>query len=180
MPTRLPTRPTCSVATRLAAGNHEASRGDSTPLPKEYIAITNNLATLLRPGALSAATLETPAFRFQLAPEGRYEILDKQAKVTWRSNPYQPRFGEATIRVGGPPRRVTQGAQAQVARWEPSGSDLLVSGTVDVGAQENWVWQSGVRTPTGATAELRGTRVTVTGAVKVEVWSPYSTSNVTV
>jgi hypothetical protein len=47
-----------------------------------------------------------------------------------------------------------------------SGGDVLVSGTVDVSAQENWVWESGVRTPTGATVQVRGANVTVTGTVR--------------
>jgi RHS repeat-associated protein len=47
-----------------------------------------------------------------------------------------------------------------------AGGDVLVNGTVDVSAQENWTWQSGVRTPTGAVVEVRGTNVTVTGTVR--------------
>lgn len=53
------------------------------------------------------ATLETSFVRFRLSPEnGRYEILDKQANVTWRSNPYALRFGDATIRATGQQKRV--------------------------------------------------------------------------
>jgi hypothetical protein len=47
-----------------------------------------------------------------------------------------------------------------------AGGDVLVSGTVDVSAQENWTWQGGVRMPTGAVVEVRGTNVTVTGMVR--------------
>jgi hypothetical protein len=45
------------------------------------------------------------------------------------------------------------------------GGDLLVSGILDVSAQENWTWQGGTRTPTGAQVALRATNLTVTGTV---------------
>ena len=49
-----------------------------------------------------AATLETAFLRFRLSPQnGNYEILDKQTNVTWRSNPYEPRFGQAILNVDG-------------------------------------------------------------------------------
>ena len=58
----------------------------------------------------AGATIETPFIRFSLSPEnGSYEIVDKQTNVTWRSNPYQPRFGEVTLNVGGQPQRVNLG-----------------------------------------------------------------------
>jgi hypothetical protein len=58
----------------------------------------------------AGATIETPFVRFSLSPEdGSYEIADKQTNVTWRSNPYQPRFGEVTLNVGGQPQRVNLG-----------------------------------------------------------------------
>jgi hypothetical protein len=57
-----------------------------------------------------AATVETPRVRFTLSPEdGRYEITDKQAGVTWKSNPYQARFGEVTCNPGGAIRRLPLG-----------------------------------------------------------------------
>ncbi len=63
------------------------------------------LFVLLSPGCLLAAILETPSFRLTLSPEtGRYEIQDKQANVTWRSNPYQAQFGAVTVRLNGQPK----------------------------------------------------------------------------
>jgi hypothetical protein len=55
----------------------------------------------------SAVSVETPLLRFRLWPEnGSYEIDDRQTGVVWRSNPYQPRFGEVTLNIGGKPQRV--------------------------------------------------------------------------
>jgi hypothetical protein len=52
-------------------------------------------------------TIENPSVRLRVSPDsGIYDILDKRANVTWRSNPFQPRFGEATIRGGGQSQRV--------------------------------------------------------------------------
>lgn len=54
----------------------------------------------------NAVVLETPLLSFHLSPEnGRYEIRDEQANVTWRSNPYEPRFGQATVNVDGRKRQ---------------------------------------------------------------------------
>lgn len=53
-----------------------------------------------------AVAIETEYYHFQLSPEnGSYRIRDKQADVTWRSNPYRPRFGEVTLKVSGKPQR---------------------------------------------------------------------------
>ncbi len=53
------------------------------------------------------ATIETPALIFRIASEnGSYEILDRHANVTWRSNPYEPRFGQATLIVDGAKRQI--------------------------------------------------------------------------
>jgi len=50
----------------------------------------------------NVTTLETPFLRFRLWPEtGSYEFEDKQTNVTWRSNPFQRRFGTASFRVNG-------------------------------------------------------------------------------
>jgi hypothetical protein len=50
----------------------------------------------------NVVTLETAFLRFRLSPgNGNYEILDKQTNVTWRSNPYEPRFGQVTLNVEG-------------------------------------------------------------------------------
>lgn len=49
-----------------------------------------------------SVTLETPFLRFRLSPQdGRYEILDKKTQVTWHSNPYRSRFGEAVLNIKG-------------------------------------------------------------------------------
>jgi hypothetical protein len=62
-------------------------------------------------------TLETPAFRFRLAPEdGRWELLDKASGVVWRSNHFVARFGEATCTVGGKARPAVLGACELEAR----------------------------------------------------------------
>jgi RHS repeat-associated protein len=69
--------------------------------------------------------------------------------------------GTTTLKGGTGVLQKVGGAVEVVA-----GGDVLLSGTVDVSAQENWTWVSGVRTPTGATVEVRGTNVTVTGTVR--------------
>jgi hypothetical protein len=57
--------------------------------------------------------LDTPYLSVHISPEnGRYEILDKQTHVTWRSNPYQARFGEVNLIVDGKEQ------QADLARCE--------------------------------------------------------------
>ncbi|MCX7778357.1 MAG: DUF5696 domain-containing protein, partial [Armatimonadetes bacterium] len=37
---------------------------------------------------------------------GAYEVLDKRTNVKWFSNPYEARFGEATVAIGGADRKV--------------------------------------------------------------------------
>lgn len=67
------------------------------------------------------ATLETPRVRFTLSPDtGCYTVTDKRAKVTWHSNPNTPRFGEATLVVGGKPVSASLGA----CRVQKSGASL--------------------------------------------------------
>jgi len=62
------------------------------------------------PRAESVLTLETPALSFRLSPQdGSYRILDKQTKVIWRSNPYERRFGQATVIVEGKKQPVSLG-----------------------------------------------------------------------
>ena len=59
------------------------------------------------PGESNAVTLETPALAFRISPQtGSYEIHDKQAGVFWRSNPYEPRFGQVTLIVDGAKREI--------------------------------------------------------------------------
>ena len=54
------------------------------------------------PDAQSPATLQTPFWTFRIwQATGRYELLDKQTGVTWRSNPFQQRFGEVALRLNG-------------------------------------------------------------------------------
>jgi hypothetical protein len=67
-------------------------------------------AAFLVVGGASGApmTVETSALRFSLFPEtGQYELLDKAAEVVWRSNPQQPRFGEAVLKGATQPQPVT-------------------------------------------------------------------------
>src|SRR6476661_7563810 len=55
--------------------------------------------------------INTAALQLTVYPEnGSFELLDKAGGVTWRSDPYHVRFGEATVRVKGEPRRVDLGA----------------------------------------------------------------------
>jgi hypothetical protein len=50
-----------------------------------------------------AVTLETPFLRLVLSRNtGAYTITDRQARVEWRSNPYEARFGEVILREGSP------------------------------------------------------------------------------
>lgn len=56
----------------------------------------------------SPVKLETPFLVLTVFPErGGFEILDKPAQVTWQSNPFQARLGEATLKVGGQSRRIS-------------------------------------------------------------------------
>ncbi len=58
--------------------------------------------SLVSHGAAAPVTLKTSHLVFQISPDtGAYEILDRDGKVTWRSNPYQPRFGEVTLEIEG-------------------------------------------------------------------------------
>ena len=53
------------------------------------------------------AKIETRFFRFTLSGEtGKCELLDKRTGVSWPGGTNQPRFGEATLQVGGQARRV--------------------------------------------------------------------------
>jgi len=52
-------------------------------------------------------TIETPFLQFGISVEtGRFEVKDKQAQVVWKSNPFQARFGEATINISCKQQRV--------------------------------------------------------------------------
>ena len=54
-----------------------------------------------------APKIETPSLSFQISPgTGRYGIVDKQAKVLWKSNPFEARFGEVTLNVRDQKRAV--------------------------------------------------------------------------
>jgi hypothetical protein len=57
--------------------------------------------------AQDAAEFETPHVRFRIStPAGRWEVLDKNAGVTWRSTPWHPRFGDVTLQAAGRPKRL--------------------------------------------------------------------------
>lgn len=52
-------------------------------------------------------TVATPHLRFAMSPDnGAYAITDVRAGVTWRSNPFRPRFGAATVLADGTRRQV--------------------------------------------------------------------------
>ncbi len=54
-----------------------------------------------------AVEIQSPRLRMRLSPStGRYEILDADTGTAWRSTPYHARFGEATLRIGGQPKRL--------------------------------------------------------------------------
>jgi hypothetical protein len=81
-------------------------RQHSSVLP--LVCFVSFVVQLATPALSSAApaVLETARLRFQLDPaNGSYELADKAAKVTWRSNPFQPRFGEVTAWVDGKAQR---------------------------------------------------------------------------
>jgi hypothetical protein len=74
--------------------------------------------------AAETQSIDTPKLHFSISPEtGRYELVDKQAGVAWNSNPFQPRFGEAAVIVGGNIRRVSL-TRCQV---EKVGADLMAT-----------------------------------------------------
>ncbi|MBI4659048.1 MAG: hypothetical protein HY735_09405 [Verrucomicrobia bacterium] len=76
------------------------------------------VSTLQAYPAVDPASFETRFIRFQLSPEnGSYEILDKRANVTWRSNPFRQRFGEIILKADGSSQRLNLD-QCQVARLE--------------------------------------------------------------
>lgn len=93
------------------------------------VAASLALLFLLAPGPGRAAEwsprlVDTPAFRFRIQPEtGRYEILDKQAGVTWQSNPWQARFGEVVLWAGGKQTRAP--LSACDARADGDGLELV-------------------------------------------------------
>jgi hypothetical protein len=74
--------------------------------------------------AVNLQSLETSRLRFTLSPDnGQYELADKHAGVTWKSNPHQPRFGEVTVNVGGKSRQVNLGA----CQIEKTGAGLVAA-----------------------------------------------------
>jgi len=66
---------------------------------------TPDAEACLKTSVGNQATIETSALIFRVAPENcRYEILDKNANVTWGSSPSEPRFGRVTLNVDGTKR----------------------------------------------------------------------------
>jgi len=79
--------------------------------------LTLSAAPLLAGSATSTeVALTSQHLRFQLSPhDGRYTITDLRTGTAWQSNPYQPRFGEATVEIAG--QRMTQAlARCEVNR----------------------------------------------------------------
>ncbi len=69
--------------------------------------VVGHIALAAGPSTFAPAPAVTTTYlEFRLDPaNGRYELVDKQARVTWRSNPFQPRFGEVTVIVDGKSQR---------------------------------------------------------------------------
>jgi len=85
----------CSLLFALAAAGPVVSPAEASARAKQS------------QGMRSAEALDTRFLSFRLSSvDGSYEILDKQAGVTWRSSPYVPRFGEVTLNVGGEKQHV--------------------------------------------------------------------------
>ena len=81
-------------------------------------------------------TIETPSLRMSLSPEdGRYEILDKQTGVTWRSNPFLARFGEVACSAGGK----TQRAPLSPCELEAKDGGLTATFRPLAGKPEAWL-----------------------------------------
>jgi len=84
----------------------------------------------------SAPVLDTRFLTFRLSPQdGSYEILDKQTRVSWRSNPYKPRFGEATLVVEGQKQQVDL-SRCEVRR---AGEGLEAKFHPLPGSPEGWI-----------------------------------------
>ncbi|MHB8524326.1 MAG: DUF5696 domain-containing protein [Limisphaerales bacterium] len=90
--------------------------------------------------AAEPVVLETGFFRFTLFPDsGRYELVDKRARTTWRSNPYRARFGEVTFNVAEKTRtadlgrcEVTRRGGGLEARFQPLADQPTASLRVQV------------------------------------------------
>jgi Family of unknown function (DUF5696) len=90
----------------------------------------------------SPVTLETFFWAFRLwQATGRYELLDKQTGVTWRSNPFHQRFGQAALRLNGQTRsadlsscevrRVNHGLEI-IFRPGPAPGEAMAEGQTDL------------------------------------------------
>ena len=54
------------------------------------------------PRLFGERNIETPFLRFSVSSRnGQYQIVDKQSKVEWDSNPFYQRFGEVALNVAG-------------------------------------------------------------------------------
>ena len=101
---------------------------------------------LAQPGVI-----DTPQLHFSLSPDsGRYEVLDKQANVVWRSNPQQARFGEATLSFAGQRKTVALGA-CDVRR---SGNGLELTFHPLTEKPDAWLRVTVQPRPTPATLEI--------------------------
>jgi hypothetical protein len=109
---------------------------------------TTGLAAVADPKAAglqdvqSPVTLETPFWVFRLwQATGRYELLDKQTGVTWRSSPFRQRFGKVALRLNGQlssadlrscdVRRMNHGLEI-IFRPRPDGSKGTAKGQADL------------------------------------------------
>lgn len=76
-------------------------------------AILAAAVTAVAPAAAAGlqSVLTTPHVELRLdAGTGQYEILDRNAGTVWRSNPFDARFAEATLRTDAGARQVSLGA----------------------------------------------------------------------
>ena len=70
--------------------------------PKDAVAAAGRGQTTSSSRPTGGESIETPALRFSISPRnGQYEILDKQSKVEWDSNPFHQRLGEVTLNAAG-------------------------------------------------------------------------------
>jgi len=91
-------------------------------------------ATVSLWAADSEVAFETPFLRVSVSPEnGRFAIVDHAGGVTWRSNPYQARFGEITCTRDGKQEEAAL-SRCEATRVE-AGLDLVfqpVAGRPDI------------------------------------------------
>lgn len=95
---------------------HRLRHAGNLALTAGFIAATNLAAEV--------QSIETTRLRFALSSDtGQYELTDKQAAIIWKSNPYQSRFGDVALNVGGKTLRVNLDA----CQIEKAGDGLVAT-----------------------------------------------------